>query len=96
MKRRYFVYIVSNPGRSVIYIGVTYDLSRRIEEHRVKADLNSFTSRYNCTDLIYFEELDSAKDAIAREKQLKGWTRKKKWNLILSLNPSLEDLTYLF
>ncbi len=93
--RRYFIYIVPNTSRSVIYIGVTYDLSRRIDEHRSKADPNSFTKRYNCTDLIYFEELDSIRDAIAREKQLKGWTRKKKFSLILRLNPSLEDLNHL-
>jgi putative endonuclease len=64
-------------------------------EHRSKLDPNSFTTKYNCTALIYYEELVSPRDAIAREKQLKGWARRKKWDLILKLNPELEDLTNL-
>ena len=85
------VYIVASPSR-VIYVGVTNDLERRLREHREKATAG-FTARYNVTRLVYFEQYDRAADAIAREKQLKGWTRAKKIALIERMNPTWDDLS---
>ncbi|MGH7778546.1 MAG: GIY-YIG nuclease family protein [Candidatus Binataceae bacterium] len=90
-ERTFAVYIVASPSR-VIYIGVTSVLARRTAEHREKA-IPGFTARYNVTRLVYFEEYDRAADAIAREKQLKGWTRAKKIALIENANPIWNDLT---
>ena len=75
--QRYYVYIVSNIKRTVVYIGVTRDLTQRIEQHKAKL-VSGFTKKYNCTDLVYFEESDDIYSAISREKQLKGWKRIKK------------------
>ena len=83
---------MSNKTRTVLYIGVTNDLSRRVAEHR-EGSGSAFTSKYKCYDLVYMEEFLDINDAIAREKQLKGWGREKKDNLIKSLNPELENLT---
>jgi putative endonuclease len=66
-----------------------------MEEHITKSSPSGFAAKYSCTDLIYYEEFNSASDAIIREKQLKGWNRSKKWNLILKLNPELKDLSEL-
>ncbi len=88
--RTFSVYIVASPSR-VIYVGVTNDLERRIAEHREKASAG-FTARYNVTRLVYFEQYDRAADAIAREKQLKGWVRAKKIALIEKDNPAWRDL----
>ena len=91
----YWVYIMSNPTRTTVYIGVTSDLEKRVYEHRHKS-MPGFTSKYNCTDLIYFESTSSINDAIAREKQLKNWSRAKKDALIKEMNPSLADLSAEF
>lgn len=91
--KTYHIYIVSNRIRSVFYIGVTSDLYRRISEHASSADPNSFTSKYNCKYLIYYEEYQSVKEALAREKQLKKWSKQKKLDLIQELNPKLRDLS---
>ena len=87
----YFVYIMSNKSRSTVYIGVTNDLERRVNEHR-SHELKGFTDRYNLTSLVYFEEFQQVTDAISREKQLKGWRRARKNDLIESLNPNWRDL----
>ena len=87
----YFVYIMSNKSRSTVYIGVTNDLERRVNEHR-SHELKGFTDRYNLTNLVYFEEFQQVTDAISREKQLKGWRRARKNDLIESLNPNWRDL----
>ena len=92
MRREYFVYILSNPRRTVLYIGVTNSLSRRYFEHKDKVHPNSFTSRYNVGELVYFEIYSSIYDAIGREKQLKGWVRRKKDALIFQFNPTLKNL----
>jgi putative endonuclease len=93
MPKTYSVYIVSNKARTVLYIGVTSNLERRMYEHSTGFFKNSFTAKYNCRYLIYHEDCSSAVDAIAREKQLKKWSRKKKLDLIQTLNPKLRDLS---
>jgi len=80
--------------RRTLYIGVTNDLERRVAEHKSKL-LPGFTSKYNVTRLVYFEEFSDIRDAIIREKVLKGWTRKKKIELIEALNPKWIDLGVL-
>ncbi len=88
--RRYHVYIMASQSRT-IYVGVTNDLARRMFEHRAKM-APGFTSKYNVTRLVYAEEFDDVRDAIAREKQLKGWRRERKTALIESVNPEWDDL----
>jgi putative endonuclease len=81
--------MASNSG--VIYVGVTNDIISRTLEH--KSHLNDgFTNKYRCHKLVYYEVGNSIKDAIAREKEIKGWRRSKKVNLINSVNPKWEDL----
>ncbi|HTB49028.1 MAG TPA: GIY-YIG nuclease family protein [Verrucomicrobiae bacterium] len=83
---------MTNPGRSVLYIGVTNNLDRRVTEHKSHIT-PGFTDRYNCTVLLYFEDTPSIKAAIAREKQLKKWNRAKKEILINQQNPQRRDLS---
>lgn len=78
---------MSNKVRSVLYIGVTNDLYRRYNEHKT-GNIKGFTQKYRCCDLLYFEEYNNVNEAIAREKELKGWKRCKKENLIASNNPN--------
>lgn len=85
------VYIVTNKRNGVLYIGVTSNLIQRIGQHRLKL-VKGFASKYNCTMLVYFEMCDTMEQAILREKQLKGWLRKKKMVLIESTNPEWNDL----
>jgi len=87
----YYVYILTNLDNSVLYIGVTNNLVRRVYEHKQKL-IPGFTSKYNTHKLVYFEELKDANAAIEREKQLKGGSRKKKIALIEKSNPFCEDL----
>ena len=86
-----YVYILSNKSDEVFYIGVTSDLKRRVYEHRNHM-VDGFTDRYNVTKVLYYEEYNLIKDAICREKQLKGWRRDKKIALIKSSNPNYKDL----
>ena len=86
------VYIMTNFKNTVLYTGVTNDLIRRVYEHKLGFDPKSFTSKYNITKLVYFESFHSIEEAIAREKQIKGGSRKKKGNLINSVNPEWKDL----
>ena len=90
----YFVYIVASRSRNV-YIGVTNSLIRRIREHRDGAH-DGHTARYKIHRLVYFERFAYINNAIAREKQLKGWTRARKLDLISSANPTWEDLSLDF
>jgi putative endonuclease len=86
-----YVYILSNDNRTVFYIGVTADLSRRLTEHRSgKGSL--FCKKYNVTTLVYYELSIDIRSAIAREKQLKNWKREWKIDLIKSKNPEMKDL----
>ena len=87
----YFIYIFSSPNKSVLYIGVTNDLQRRIAEHKSKM-FEGFSKKYNCTDLVYFEKHNQIEKAILREKQLKKWKREWKENLINSENSDWTDL----
>jgi putative endonuclease len=87
--KQMFVYITTNSQRTVLYVGVTNDLQRRMAEHYESTISGSgFTGKYKAHHLIYFEEFDNPLDAIAREKQLKGQSRAKKEALIASVNPN--------
>jgi putative endonuclease len=92
MTKNYYVYIMTNKYNTVLYTGVTNDLNRRVWEHKGKM-IAGFTSWYNVTKLVYCEQFTDIRDAIAREKQIKGWLRAKKIALIESLNPKWEDLS---
>lgn len=92
LMKKYYVYIMSNVRRNVLYIGVTNSLERRCIEHVHKKDETSFAVRYNTTDLLYFEDFCDVVDAINREKQLKRWSKKKKLNLIRMMNPDFSNL----
>lgn len=84
----YFVYITTNPGRTVLYTGVTRDLRTRITQHEEnEGNRKTFTGKYLCYNLIYWERFQSIEEAIAREKQIKGWSREKKEDLINEYNP---------
>lgn len=89
--RSYFIYILTNRTNTTLYIGGTNDLDRRMFEH-IQGIEAGFTSRYKLTKLVYLEEYPTAKEAIAREKQLKNWHREWKLNLIREKNPKLRDL----
>ena len=89
---QYYVYILSSTTNVTIYTGVTKDLIRRVYEHKHNFDPNSFTARYSVHKLVYFEETTDVRAAIAREKQIKSWSRKKKNQLIETINPMWEDL----
>ena len=86
----YFVYILTNKIKTVLYIGVTNDLVIRLFYHKEDSLNNKkhFTGKYNYINLIYYERFEDVNQAIDRQKQLKGWTRKKKGDLINTINPS--------
>ena len=90
-QHNYYVYIATNRS-GTLYIGMTNDLVRRMNEHRA-GELEGFTKRYNITRLVYFEHTPDVTAAIAREKQLKGWRRNKKIRLIEKMNPNWRDLS---
>ena len=92
MEKNYYVYIVTNKRKSVLYTGVTNDLYRRILEHKEKK-IKGFSKRYNTDILVYFEHSYYVNSAIMREKQLKAGSRKKKEELINSMNPEWRDLS---
>jgi len=87
----YFIYIMTNPSNRVLYTGVTNNLARRVFEHREKRT-PGFTQKYNVVKLVYYEILENIVDAITREKQLKAGSRKRKIELINSINPDWKDL----
>jgi putative endonuclease len=87
----FYLYIVSNRHRTVLYTGVTGDLIRRSGEH-AEGSGSRFASTYRAGDLVYFEQFDEARDAIAREKQVKRWSRSKKLALIRTENPDLATI----
>jgi putative endonuclease len=91
MAKRYFVYILANKPRGVLYVGVTNDLARRNFEHKLKAS-TGFTSKYGVSRLAYFEEYDSILQARDRERGLKHWRRAWKIKLVEDLNPTWRDL----
>ncbi|MDQ3928255.1 MAG: GIY-YIG nuclease family protein [Chloroflexota bacterium] len=89
--KQYFVYIMTNRNRT-LYVGVTNNLERRVYEHKNKL-IKGFTERYNLNELVYYAETEDIREAIAREKQLKGWVRAKKVALIEEDNPLWVDLS---
>jgi putative endonuclease len=89
--RAYCVYVMTNAHHTVIYSGVTNDLARRVYEHKNGLG-GTFTKKYNVVKLVYYEVTDNVYAALAREKQIKGGSRKKKIDLINSLNPEWKDL----
>ncbi|MCI0530659.1 MAG: GIY-YIG nuclease family protein [candidate division Zixibacteria bacterium] len=93
MKKTFFVYILTNPRNSVLYTGITNNLTKRVSQHSTSA-LPSFTKKYQMKKLIYYEMFDSAYGAIRREKQIKGGSRRRKVELINKINPNWEDLSH--
>jgi putative endonuclease len=91
MRRRYFVYILANRAKGVLYVGVTNDLSQRVWQHRTKA-VAGFTKRYRVVRLVYYEEHASILSARDRERALKHWRRNWKFQLIENVNPAWRDL----
>lgn len=92
MNHNYFLYILTNYNKTVLYTGVTNDLKRRLYEHKSGINSSSFTSKYNCYYLIYLERHQYIQHAIEREKEIKGWLRIKKEKLINEFNPDWKFL----
>ena len=88
-----YVYFMTNQSNSVLYVGVTNNLERRVWEHRNNVNTDSFTSKYKCHKLVYCEHTNSIRTAIEREKQLKNWKREWKNELIGNQNPDWIDLS---
>ena len=88
----YYIYILTNQFNSVLYIGITNNLERRIHEHQ-SGLIDGFTKKYRVHKLVYYESCHDVRDAIAREKQLKHWSRSKKDELIRQMNPDWTDLS---
>ncbi len=88
----YYVYILTNANKNLIYVGITNNLVRRVYEHKNHLDRGSYTARYNIDQLVYFETTSDVYSAISREKQIKGWNRKRKNKLVESRNPGWEDI----
>src|SRR3989339_887269 len=93
MKKTYYVYIISNVYDSVLYIGVTNNLERRMWEHKNGFIKNSFSEKYCLKKLLYYEDYNDINQAIQREKYLKNWRRAWKFGLIKKLNPEFKDLS---
>ena len=91
-ENNYFVYITTSNNHKTLYIGYTHDLAKRMYEHRNHL-VEGFTDKYNCINLVYYESGGSKEGALEREKQLKKWSRKKKEDLINTLNPEWKDLS---
>ncbi|SFB01527.1 GIY-YIG nuclease family protein [Algoriphagus aquimarinus] len=92
MEKGNAIYIMTNARKTVLYTGVTNNLSRRVYEHKSGLNSTSFTFKYNLKKLVYFESFHTIDEAILREKQIKGGSRKKKVDLINSINPEWKDL----
>jgi putative endonuclease len=91
MERQYCVYIMTNTCNTVLYVGVTNDLQRRVLEHK-NGKGGAFTKRYNINKLVFFEVTNRVEEAIAEEKRIKGGSRQKKLDLVNSMNPEWKDL----
>jgi len=89
----FYIYILANDRNGTIYIGVTSDLEKRIKQHKTKMYEQSFTAKYSIDKLVYYESTENSESAIAREKQLKNWTRQWKLDLIEKNNPQWKDLS---
>ena len=88
---KYFVYMLSNQSRVVLYTGITNSLERRLWFH-ANTTADSFVRRYRLNRLVYYEAFDRIQDAISREKEIKRWRREKKNDLVRTLNPNWRDL----
>ena len=88
----YYVYMMTNSHKNLLYTGITNDLIRRLYEHKHHLDKGSFTDKYNIEYLVYYESTSDVTAAIEREKQIKGWNRKRKDKLVASKNPNWDDL----
>jgi len=93
MENEAYIYILTNNNNTVLYIGVTSNLSHRLQQHLAGFFKNSFTCRYNVTKLVYYEKFLTIEDAIHREKQLKAGSRQKKVELIEKRNKEWQDLS---
>ena len=91
MSKEYYIYLLTNKHNNVLYTGVTNDLIRRIYEHKNKLN-KGFTKKYNADHLVYYELYIDIAHAIAREKQIKGWSRKKKNEMVSQFNSQWNDL----
>ena len=91
MSSQYYVYLMANPRKTVLYTGVTNDLIRRVWQHREQQD-HGFTHRYHCTNLVFYEIFRDPYTAITREKQIKAGSRGRKIALIQAMNPEWVDL----
>ncbi len=91
----YYVYMLTNKANTVLYVGVTNNLERRISEHKSKL-IDGFTKKYKCTKLVWFEHTNSVESAIKKEKQMKKWKRSFKENVINQENPNWNDLSVNF
>ncbi len=89
---KYYVYIMASGKNGTLYTGITNDIARRAFEHKTHMNKNSFSARYNVNKLVYIEVFENPEYAIAREKQIKSWTRNKKKDLIESMNKEWIDL----
>jgi putative endonuclease len=92
MTKQFYVYVLTNKSNNVLYVGVTSNLIKRLQEHKNKL-IDGFTKKYNINKLVYFESTPSSRSAITREKQLKNWHREWKVNLVSKNNPKWLDLS---
>ncbi|WJS94775.1 GIY-YIG nuclease family protein [Flavobacterium johnsoniae] len=92
----YFIYILTNKAKSVFYVGVTNNLKKRLIKHKenILDENKTFASKYKVEFLLYYEKFAWIQEAITREKEIKGWRREKKIELIKTMNPDLEFLDY--
>jgi putative endonuclease len=93
---KYYVYILTNKAKTVLYTGVTNNLKIRLKQHKESLNPKSFTAKYNVHCLVYFEKFTWIQIAIAKEKEIKGWKRDKKITLIKTINPDFNFLNYSF
>ena len=92
MEKNGYVYIMTNPKHTVLYTGVTSGIANRVCEHRLKIHPESFTARYNCVELVYYQRFNTIWEAILEEKRIKGGSRRQKEALINAMNPEWKDL----
>ncbi|MDZ7832204.1 MAG: GIY-YIG nuclease family protein [Desulfobacterales bacterium] len=92
-EKQFYVYILTNWNNRVMYTGITSDLKKRIYQHQNKS-ADGFTQKYNVFKLVYFETVKEVRSAIAREKEIKGWRRSKKDQLVSQTNPEWKDLSF--
>ena len=90
--KAFYVYMMTNRSRVVLYTGITNSLMRRVSQHQ-NSQIKGFTRTYNINPLVYYERFNDPRDAIAREKEIKGWRRAKKNALVETMNPNWADLS---